>query len=183
MTASTASRSASLTEQDVLKLAAVYLDVVRNWAVYAEDIVKHINDENDPRYTNTNTTAVNGELRQRQKLGLVVGTHVNGEKPLTWQSYFDIQNGELEEDAVAAFTAAVAPLLVPGSKAPRVGATGARYTEEQIAKGLRARARGESNKAVAEAAGVKSPNYFAKTLKAVEAAKSAKTRANKKAGK
>jgi hypothetical protein len=165
MTASTASRSASLTEQDVLKLAAVYLDVVRNWAVYAEDIVKHINDENDPRYTNTNTTAVNGE------------------KPLTWQSYFDIQNGELEEDAVAAFTAAVAPLLVPGSKAPRVGATGARYTEEQIAKGLRARARGESNKAVAEAAGVKSPNYFAKTLKAVEAAKSAKTRANKKAGK
>lgn len=159
-----------LTEQDAVKLAAVYMQVARNWAVYVEEIVEAINSEDDPRFRGTNTVAVNSMLRQLEKLGLLASEHVNGEKPLTWQSYFDIENeDDAEENAEAAFIQTIAPLMVAGSKVPRSGATGPRYTEAQIAAGLRARARGESNKAVAEAAGVKSPNYFAKILKEAEA--------------
>lgn len=48
----------------------------------------------------------------------------------------------------------------------RKGGTGPRYTEAQIKAGLAAKAEGKSRKAVAEAAGVKSPNYFNKVLEA-----------------
>ena len=48
----------------------------------------------------------------------------------------------------------------------KVGGTGPRYTEEQLEAGRAARMRGLTNAKVAEAAGVKSPNYFAKTLRA-----------------
>lgn len=51
--------------------------------------------------------------------------------------------------------------------------TGSRYSEAQIAAGLRARAAGKKNREVAEAAGVRSPNYFAKILKTFEAAAAA----------
>lgn len=49
-----------------------------------------------------------------------------------------------------------------------------RYTPEQIKAGLKARAASKSRKEVAEAAGVKSPNYFAGVLAKAEAEQAAK---------
>jgi hypothetical protein len=172
MTASNASRSAAaadtvLTEQDAVKLAAVYMYTVWNWAVYVEEIVEAINAEADPRFTNTNKTAVNSMLHQLEQLGLLASAHINGERKLTWQSYFSLQDGELEEDAEAAFIAAVAPLLAPGAKVTtRSGGTGPRYTESQLKAGHAARVSGAGWKAVAEAAGVRSPSYFSRVLRA-----------------
>jgi hypothetical protein len=54
---------------------------------------------------------------------------------------------------------------LPTNEQPaRSGATGPRYTEAQLKKGLTAKKAGKSNAEVAKIAGVKSPAYFSKVL-------------------
>lgn len=149
----------------------VYRFVVNNWAVSAAEIAEG---------TGMERPHVNQLLRQLARHGgLVEGTHVNGERELTWQSHFDIENEQqVPLRAGRAFKAAW-PVDEPetssngntGSDTPRP-----RYTEDQLAKARAAKAQGLTRKQVAEAAGIRSPNYLAKLLKreAEAAAKAAK---------
>lgn len=76
----------------------VYFAVLESWAVEAPEIV---------RATDLDIDAVNRSLRRLQKRDLVESEHVNGEKALTWQTYFDIENdSDADIGARAAFNAA-----------------------------------------------------------------------------
>lgn len=143
------------------ELRKTYLFVVNNFAVHASDVAEAI-FEGD-------TKVANAALR---RLGsLVNGERVNGAGPLVWQSYYDIENTDPKEtlkSARADFNRAF-PKPVVANVGAKPGGTGPRYTDAQIVKGLAARKAGKTNKQVAEIAGVKSPNYFSKVLKKVEA--------------
>ena len=148
----------------------VYRFVVNNWAVSAEEIAQG---------TGLERPHVNQLLRQlKAHSNLVEGTHVNGERELTWQSYFDIENEQMVPQRAGRAFKAAWPVDEPertngntGSDTPRP-----RYTEDQLAKARAAKAQGLTRKQVAEAAGIRSPNYLAKLLKreAEAAAKAAK---------
>jgi hypothetical protein len=171
MTAKTASPVSA--DRDSLRKA--YLYVVNNWAVDASEVAEHLGVEN------SDATSV---LKRLQSKGLVVGDRVNDERKLTWQSFYDIQNSDVKEtrkSARADFDAAFpkgAPINVP-NRLGQPGATGPRYTDAQIKKGLAARKQGKKNAEVAEIAGVKSPSYFSKTLKRIEQENAAKPKARK----
>jgi hypothetical protein len=134
-------------------LRKTYLYVVDNWAVGTGELKDKGLD-----------------IRHAKKLerdGLLATTHVNDERELTWQSYFDIANEDNRADAVAAFDA-VYPKGQPVNSGGGRGGYGPRYTKAQIRKGQTARRKGLSRKQVAAAAGVKSPNYFSRLLAKLE---------------
>ena len=135
----------------------VYRYVVNNWAVSAQETAKG---------TGLDQALVNRLLRRLERKGLTASTHVNGEHELTWQTYFDIENEQnVPQRAGRAFKAAW-PLdeqerqANTGSDTPRP-----RYSDDQLAKAKAAKAQGLTRKQVAEAAGIRSPNYLAKLLK------------------
>lgn len=152
-----------------------YMFVVDNWAVSAVEVaeaisampkrdLKKVGGSMEPK----EATAI---LKRLEKVALTASTHVNGERTLTWQSYFDVNNGESREEAEATFSerVAVAPegTAVRRGRAPGGrGATGPRYTAEQIAEGIELRRSGASWLKVAEAMGVKSQVYFSNVLRA-----------------
>lgn len=145
----------------------VYMHVVRNWAVSAAEVAED---------TGLSRKETNSLLRQLERKGLLASEHVNSERELTWQSYFDIENEQrVPQRAAAAFRKAWP------EDAPENGDTGSdtprpRYTDAQLAKAKAAKAKGGTRKQVAEAAGIRSPNYLAKLLKrmAEEEAKAAR---------
>lgn len=152
------------------QLRKAYLYVVQNWAVEATEVAKALKIE---------VKDANALLRRIRSANLVVGEQVNGEGALVWQSYYDIENDDKKDGvkkARADFAAAFPKPVVPGSsnRTGAKGATGPRYTDEQIKAGLAARKQGKTNVEVAKAAGVKSPAYFSKVLKGIEAAKPAR---------
>lgn len=150
------------------RLHAVYMFVVENWAVDTADVKAKF--EGAPSLLKTLKTK-----------GLLVSNHVNEDKALTWQSMFDAENdADAEAKAEQAFNEAF-PAKAEAAPAKRKGATGDRYTPEQIKAGLAARKAGKSRKEVATAAGVKSPNYFAGVLAKIEAEQAAKPKRAKKA--
>jgi hypothetical protein len=153
----------------------VYMYVVNNWAVYATDVAEGLNMP---------AKQVNQLLRQLERRGLLASTHVNSERTLTWQSYYDIEN-EDENDVRADARTAFDNAWPKGEKATtRPGGGGARYTPEQLKKAKAAKAKGGTRKQVAAAAGIASPNYLAKLLRRMEqdaAASRAKQNGNRSA--
>lgn len=169
---SKSSKSAAVTsERDMLK--TVYLYVVNNWAVTTADAVNGV-DAKIP------TERLLKKLRSKS---LIDATHVNGEKALTWQSNYDIENTDADETLASAerdFDAAF-PVKAEPKPAAKPGATGPRYSDAQLSAGAKAKAAGKSRREVAEAAGVKSPNYFNTVLakREADAAKVKKAAARK----
>lgn len=165
-------------EQDALKLAAVYMAVVNNFATDPAEIASQI----AVLKTKKDLKAIGGEkmdakeirshLNRLQKVGLVVAEHINGERSLTWQSYHDLANEDGARDAaIADFQERV--LLPESGQSVRTGrapggrgATGPAYSDEQIKVGIETRRAGSSWMAVAQAVGVKSEMYFSKILRA-----------------
>lgn len=135
------------------ELRKAYLFVVDNWAVGADEVARAIGSD---------TTTARTRLVRLAQARLVEGSHVNGEKALTWQSYYSIQDGDDRKLAVADFDKA----FPKGEDVTtKQGATGPRYTAKQIETAIKMRAKGESWKAIAAAVKVKSPAYFAKVIK------------------
>lgn len=145
--------------EDAVILAAAYKFVVDNFAATTAEVAEALS-------LDTKTAK-----RYLERLGsdLVVGEHINGRSgELTWQSYFDVEN---EEDVEARSDQAfIDTFRISSGKAPKpsaaAGATGPRYTPEQLATGREARLAGASWPKVAEAAGVKSDGYFSRVLRA-----------------
>lgn len=153
--------SKTMTERETLK--QIYLTVVREWALEARDIAESLEME---------TKAVRSRLTKLRRARLVEGTQVNGVGSLVWQSYYNTQDYDLDEEmakAEADFNEAFPEEVKMAGRSG--GATGSRYTEAQLEKGLKAKAKGLSRVEVAKAAGVKSPNYFHGVLVAVEKAR------------
>jgi hypothetical protein len=149
-------------------LRTAYLYVVDNWAVDASDIAKA---------TKTDVKDVNKLLKRLERTGLLASTHVNGEKALTWQSYYDVQNGEKRSDAIADFNKAFpAKQPVAAGRTGVTGATGPRYTEEQLTQAEKMRADGSTFKAIGAALGIKATAYLAKVLARREAERAAAKR-------
>jgi hypothetical protein len=148
---------------------ATYMAVVNNWAVYASDI------SGDLGLSAKDTTAV---LRELEARGLAHAHHVNGEKRITWQTDFDVENEKaVPMRAGRAFAKAWPKDEETTAKATaNTGSTTdrPRYTEDQLAKARAAKAKGLTRKQVAEAAGIRSPNYLAKLLKREQEAKAAR---------
>jgi hypothetical protein len=138
-------------------LLKTYKYVVNNWAVSAREAAEG---------TDTDPKATNNLLKRLAGAGLLDSTHVNGEKSLTWQSMFDVQNDkQAGRKSTAAFNKAFPKGEVVSPAPKRNGATGARYTEEQLATGRDARVGGSSWAEVAKVAGVKSPFHFSKAVR------------------
>lgn len=144
-------------------LRKTYLAVVDGFAVGREDVVsvtKLSADETMPL------------LRELERSGLVQSMHVNGQKALTYQSMFDVEN-----DTNARVNAVKSFQEVYGKRGPierqaRQGATGPKYTDEQIQDAIARRIAGESWKAIGQALGIKATAYLSKLLTPqVEAAK------------
>lgn len=154
MPAKTAS-AAALSRREQLKTA--YLIAFDNFATTAPEVAAELGI--------TPATAT----RLLKSMGsLITWDHVNGERTLTFQAT-ETYDSLTREEAIAKFDAEYPEEVAAPAKTSRRGATGPRYTDAQIKKGLAARKAGKTNAEVAAAAGVKSPSYFAKTLKAVEA--------------
>jgi hypothetical protein len=143
-------------------LKKAYLFVVKNWAVKSADVA-----------TNLDTTPAEATkiLRELSAKGLLEPMNVNGERALTWQSHYDIENSDAAKTLNSAKADFLAAFPIAGvTTSSRKGATGPRYTDAQIKKGLAAKKAGKTNAEVAKTAGVKSPAYFSKVLKALIAA-------------
>jgi predicted transcriptional regulator len=161
-------------------LREVYKFLVDNWALSASDIADG---------TDREVKEVNSLLNRLARARLVDSLHVNGEKSLTWQSYYDTENQKgvwrkAARDFDKAFPKGEAITTGP----VRANGSGPRYTEDQLAAGRDARIAGESWKGVAATAGVKSPVYFSKVLRATfpklekEAAAAAKKASRSRSG-
>lgn len=72
----------------------VYIYLFENWALYAKEIAAGVK---------LDAGVVAKSLNRLKGRALVDGTHVNEDKTLTWQTYFDVENGSTEEEALAAF--------------------------------------------------------------------------------
>lgn len=145
------------TERETLN--EIYLYVVKEWAVYAGEIADALD---------RSVTAVNTSLRKLERAGLLVGDHVNGERKLMWQSYYNTQDYDEAEEllkAQADFDDAFPNDPKTKADGERAGGGGPRYTPEQIKKGIEMTVAGKTAKEVAEAVGVKSPNYFRKVCR------------------
>lgn len=129
-------------------LQAVYNFVVGNWATDKAEIAaaKIVPAAELP-----------GILKTLVKSNLIVADHVNGERTLTYQSHFDIEN-ELNvlERSAGAFNEAF-PEQVEPVKAERTHNTGPRYTDEQLAQAKALRESGLSWPKVAAELGIKAP--------------------------
>jgi hypothetical protein len=140
------------------QLKAVYLLAFDNFATTASEVAENLGIPTKEAHV----------LLREMENSLLASDHVNGERTLTWQCW-DTYDSITRRQAIAKFnkvfpTGVEVEIAEPGSNG-RKGATGPRYTPEQIKKGLAAKKAGKNNKQVAEAAGVKSPAYFSKILK------------------
>jgi hypothetical protein len=160
---------------DRSNLRATYLAVVDGFAVSTKEVAdaaKLSKDEIQPL------------LRELQRTGLIVANHVNGAKAITWQSMFDVENvPNARKQAVKSFQNVYGQR---GSieRQARQGATGPRYTDEQVQKAIAMRIAGESWKAIGAALGIKATAYLSKLLTPqIEAQKAVKgvDKANAKA--
>lgn len=139
----------------------VYRYTLLNWAVSEADIADG---------TKLDAKEVKRLTRKLATKGLLAGTHVNSEKSLTWQTFYDVENdrGAIKagEKSFAEAYPVDEPVKEPVKKATHAGATGSRYMPEQLEAGRKARESGAGWKQVAEAAGVKSPHHFSNVLRA-----------------
>jgi hypothetical protein len=113
---------------------------------------------------------------------LVVSDVVNGAER-TWQcaeTYDSISRTTAIRRFDKAFPKGQPVEIAEPTKNGRHGATGPRYSAEQISQGIRLTQAGQSAKAVAAAVGVKSPNYFRKVVKAEIAVIEQATKSEKK---
>jgi len=148
------------TPADRSELREVYMAVVKNWVVSAKDVAE---------ITGQTLNVVNQRLRRLERVDLLASIHVNGERELTWQSYYDIENSDREETLNAAsgdFTSKFPLSDAIEADRKHAGATGPRYTEKQLAKGAKLRAKGLSWAKVAAEVGVKAESHFAKAVRA-----------------
>lgn len=72
----------------------VFLAVFNNWAVGIGEIVSS---------TSLTLKEVRNSLSRLSLRNLVVGEAINFDKELTYQTYFDVENGSTEEEALASF--------------------------------------------------------------------------------
>jgi hypothetical protein len=91
-------------------LHTVYMFVVRNWAPFAKDVVKH---------TDLSKDQVASLLNTLENKGLVVSELVNGEAPKVWQSYHDIDNEDGAAEAAEADFLNAFPNEVKEGKTPK----------------------------------------------------------------
>lgn len=165
-------------------LKEAYLFCVENWAPHASEIADHLFKKGllgyeGERSLATDKKVVASLLKTLDRSGLIQSHQVNGEGPAVHQSMYDIENSDVKETRRNARKDFKEAFPEPTALSPRggqPGATGPRYTPAQIKKGLAARKAGKTNKEVAEAAGVKSPSYFSKVLKAEQAKRDADAR-------
>lgn len=123
-------------------------------------------------------------LDHLERNGVLVSEIVSGEKERIWQAaetYDHVSRSTAIRRFDAAYPKGEAVEIAKPKTNGRKGATGPRYTDAQLKTGLAARKAGKKHAEVAAAAGVKSPNYFAKTLKAIEATLAAASKAGKSA--
>lgn len=78
-------------EIDKATLRRVYLAVVRNWAVSERDVANALAKE---KAGELERKVVHRALQDLVAMQLLVAEHVNGERSLTYQSYFDVDNDE-----------------------------------------------------------------------------------------
>jgi hypothetical protein len=149
----------AVSAEDAVILSAAYLFVVENWAVDASEVAMALT---------VGVKEATALLKRLEHVGLVASMRVNGEKALTWQSYFDVSNTDDDtmKDAEQKFIDIFRVASAPSETVEHAGATGPRYTAEQLAAGREARLAGMSWPKVAEAAGVKSDGYFSRVLRA-----------------
>jgi hypothetical protein len=145
--------------RDLLK--ATYLKAFDNFATTAVEVAEGLGI----------TTKEATVLLREMENSLLASTHVNNERTLTWQCW-DTYDSITRRQAIAKFNKVFPTGVEVELNAPkatgRKGATGPRYTAEQIVKGhqmaVEAARSGKklTNKEIAEACGVKSPAYFSK---------------------
>lgn len=164
-------------ETDASRLCVVYMGVVHNWATDPQEIFAQLSNLKTKRDLKPlggsvpTVKEITALLKRLAKVDLVVAEHINGERKLTWQSYHDINNEEGAEEAAKADFAERVLLPETGQAVRRGrepggrGATGPRYTADQIAAGIEARRGGLSWMAVAQAVGVKSQVYFSTVVR------------------
>lgn len=75
----------------------VYLAIFNEWAAYESDIQKE---------EGLNVKDIKNSLARLKRKGLVDSTHVNEDPKPMWQTMFDVENGDTEEEALASFDAA-----------------------------------------------------------------------------
>jgi hypothetical protein len=154
MTAKTARLAAAKYDREQLKTA--YLLAFDNFATDAAEVAEALGIK---------PAAATKLLRAMENV-LTTSLHVNDERKLTWQAmttYDDIDRAEAERR----FDEAYPPAEASAPSAPsHKGATGPRYTPEQLKKGKEARLEGKSWVEVAKAAGVKSDGHFSRVLRA-----------------
>lgn len=151
-------------------LRAVYLSAFDNFAIGADDAAKA---------AKISTDEVKPILRELERAGLVVSTRVNGQRALTYQAAETYDT--IDRQAAIRSFQKVYGKRGPITREVRRGATGARYTDEQIQKAIAMKIAGESWKAIGQALGIKATAYLSKQLKPqVEAAAKATKPAGKK---
>jgi hypothetical protein len=148
------------------KLFNVYRAVLLNWAISNVGI---------ERITKLDAKEVKRLTMKLARTGLLEGTHVNSERTITWQTMYDVENDANairngERDFAEMF-----PKDEPAKSEPaktvkpktKTGATGARYTDDQLTEAIVERlAFNASWKEVAATVGVKSPFHFSKVVRA-----------------
>lgn len=139
-------------------LHRAYIYTVASWAVDTREVAANLET------TNAHADAL---LRKLQSKNLVESEHINNEKNLTWQSYYDADNDNRhnwETLANADFNEAFPGETIETSQ----GGGGARYTIEQISLGVEVRKAGGTWREAAAAAGLgpASAYYFSTVLKA-----------------
>lgn len=101
-------------------------------------------------------------MRELMRSGLIVSCHVNDEKALTYQCA-ETSDGIDRATAIKRFQA-VYGTRGPIERAARVGATGPRYSDEQITKAIAMRVEGASWKSIGAELGIKATAYLSKLL-------------------
>lgn len=152
-------------------LRSAYLTTFDAFGVVIEDITTA---------TKVETTEARRLMRELMRTGLVGADHVNGARELTYQcaeTYDTIDR----KTAIKRFQA-VYGARGPIERAARVGATGPKYTDEQIATALKMRRSGSSWKAIGAKLGIKATAYLSKRLTPVLVEKAAPKATAKKSG-
>ena len=147
-----------------LQLKKVYRYVLMNWAVSTKEIAAGTKlDVKDVRRL---TKRLESKVAP-SGWTLLAGTHVNGEREVTWQTYYDIQNeSDAEKNGMADFDAVFPAGVKIAAGSSHRGNTGPRYTDAQIAEAAEIRLdKGESWKEIARMVGVKSPAHFSKVVR------------------
>jgi hypothetical protein len=156
MTKTAAKTSADLREN----LRTAYLIAFDNFATDAKEIADAL--QTDTKHANAVLQAL------LNKNLLAEPDHVNGEKKLTWQAQ-ETYDSITRRQAIARFNKAFPKGEALGGVIPvsngRRGATGPKYTKDQIKTAIKMRKAGESWKAIGAALDIRATAYLAKLLK------------------